>query len=378
MKILIVFIFLSVLFFLSPSKSHGFYDPLEKPNNKIGVHILFPTEIGEAARLINSGGGEWGYVTIPIQFSDRDLVKWQKFMDDARENKVIPIMRLSTEGDYFNTRVWRKPTEADLLDFANFLSSLKWPVQNRYIIIMNEVNRSDEWGGEAPNPEEYASLLSYAVEIFKSKSSDYFVIMGGMDNAAPQDGVNYFDNRIFIRRMHDFDATLFNRIDGFSSHSYPNPGFSQAPNYSGNGTTEYLSEKKMIDSYRNRPIPVFITETGWSSEVLTEETISRYTDAIFEYWNNDQSVVAVTPFILNAAGAFDVFSFIHNGEQLGRYKALEKITKIKGEPLLETQEVDRFETQVLGKSTRNFARIADVSGRYSEFLKMYFQVVLGI
>src|SRR3989344_2545451 len=147
----IILLLLLLLFLLSPTVSYAIEDPLAVPNNKFGVHILFPDELKDARTLVNSENGDWGYVTIPIQATDKDIVKWQKFMDDAKELHLIPIVRLSTEGDYFNTNVWRKPTEADILDFANFLNSLNWPVKNRYITVFNEVNRANEWGGQV-NP----------------------------------------------------------------------------------------------------------------------------------------------------------------------------------------------------------------------------------
>ncbi len=106
-------------------------NPLRVANNKVGIHILFPTEIDKAAALVNSSGGDWGYVVIPIQSGDKDLKKWQAFMDEAKKRHVIPIIRLATEGDYFNTKVWRKPTPADVLDFANFLNSLTFPTKNK-------------------------------------------------------------------------------------------------------------------------------------------------------------------------------------------------------------------------------------------------------
>src|SRR6185503_18523404 len=118
-----------------------------------------------------------------IQAGDKDVDKWQDFLNQCAKLHVIPILRLATEGDYFNTAVWRKPTSLDVLDFANFLTDLTWPTKNRYIIVFNEVNRGDEWGGQ-PNAGEYADILSYAVTVFKSKSPDFFIISAGLDNAA--------------------------------------------------------------------------------------------------------------------------------------------------------------------------------------------------
>ncbi len=76
---------------LFPKSSFAIYDPLSTQNNKYGIHILFPEEISEAAHLVNSSGGEWGYVTIPIRISDRNIEKWQKFLDDSANYKVIPL-----------------------------------------------------------------------------------------------------------------------------------------------------------------------------------------------------------------------------------------------------------------------------------------------
>src|ERR1035437_4042885 len=113
--LLIVFVAIYSVLFLLPKPSFAIEDPLSLPNNKMGIHILFTSEINLAASLINSNGGDWGYVTIPIQAGDRDLNKWQQFMNDAKRLHVIPIVRLATEGDYFDTKVWRKPNENDIL-----------------------------------------------------------------------------------------------------------------------------------------------------------------------------------------------------------------------------------------------------------------------
>ena len=217
------------LFFLLgfPKQTLAVVDPLSTPNNKFGIHILFDSELRDAAKLINSSGGDWGYVIIPIQSGDKDLEKWQKFMDDARALHVIPLIRLSTAGDYFNTAVWRKPKDEDIVDFANFLNSLDWPTKNRYIIVYNEVNRGDEWGG-APNPQEYAQILDYAVTTFKKVNGDFFIISAGMDNASANAN-NAMNQYTYMNAMDDAVPGIFARLDGLSSHSYPNPAFSQPP-----------------------------------------------------------------------------------------------------------------------------------------------------
>src|SRR5205085_1440385 len=86
-----IVIIVFVCYFLYVPSAQATQNPLAVPNNKFGVHILFPDEISDAAKLIDSNGGDYGYVTIPIQSNDRDITKWQNFMDQAKKLHVIPL-----------------------------------------------------------------------------------------------------------------------------------------------------------------------------------------------------------------------------------------------------------------------------------------------
>ncbi|MBI3069902.1 MAG: hypothetical protein HYY87_01190 [Candidatus Levybacteria bacterium] len=354
---LLVNIFIAFALLAAAGRNYPIYaaqDPRAVPNNKFGVHILFPSEISDAARLVNSSGGEWGYVTIPIQAGDRDLEKWQGFMDKAKELHMIPLIRLAIENDYFNTRVWRKPTFADVLDFANFLNSLDWPTKNRYIVVFNEPNRGDEWGGDA-NPSEYAKILSYAATVFRSRSQDFFIITAGLDNAAannPPISIRSYD---FMRQMALFVPDIFKQVDGLGSHSYPNPGFSQPPSrYSEQGVGSFLYERSLAKELGGKDLPVFITETGWSQEKVADYIISIYYKDVFVSLWSDENVVAVTPFLLSAnAGPFTVFSLTQrDGSATAQYTALVRLSKIKGTPILsnETRKIvlENLPKSVLG------------------------------
>lgn len=362
------------------AKASAVYDPLEKPNNFFGIHILFPSELNEASNLVNSTDGQWGYVTIPIQTTDKDLKKWQIFMDEAREKKLIPIVRLATEPLYSNTSVWRKPDEADIIDFANFLNSLEWPVENRYVIIYNEVNRFDEWGGEAPNPQRYGELLSFAYDTFKRRSEDFYIIMGGLDNASPNDRVKYMDNLVFIREMLASNPDLVSKMDGFSSHSYPNPAFSQPPSSTKQvGTATYKYEYDLLNQNTDRKIPAFITETGWISDNLSDERVSSYYNTAYkDVWGQDKDkIVAITPFLLNSTGGqFENFSFIVNGEKSMHYESTKNIGKTSGAPLL--AEVKGIEIKpVVEKVERFFSKTPINTSKYAqnlvtEYIKIFF------
>ncbi|MFH1833141.1 MAG: hypothetical protein ABH816_03150 [Candidatus Levyibacteriota bacterium] len=364
LKVIIIFFFL-LSYFLLPKQVFAIEDPLKVPNNKFGIHILFPDEINDAARLVNSNGGDWGYVTIPIQAGDKDLLKWQNFMDSARQKHVIPIIRLASEGDYFNTSVWRKPTEYDVLDFANFLNSLTWPTINRYVVVFNEVNRGDEWEG-SPNPKEYARILSYAVDIFKERSQDFFILSSGLDNGCANVYGKYINEYDFMRQMSAFN-NVFSKVDGLASHSYPNPGFSKPPTTLGTmSIASFRYEKNLAKTLGGKDLPVFITETGWSSNSVSSDIIPQYLRTAYNLIWNDENIVAVTPFLLKAGSPFDMFSFTNiDGSENENQKAVKEIAKIPGKPQL---SVDN-ESFLAKKMEQNEEKIVDFSKVTNEIIQ---------
>jgi len=353
---------ITILLFLSVAgKVIAISDPLAVPNNKIGLHILFPGEIHEAARIINrEGEAAWGYVTIPIQASDRDRIKWQEFLNKCKEEEIIPLIRIATvpEGSH-----WAEPNNLDLIDFANFLNDLKWPVQNRYIIIFNEVNRADEYGGLV-RPENYADILSNAIDIFKDRSEDFFILPAGLDNAASdrRSSVNWKD---YLWRMYRHQPDIFNKIDGWTSHAYPNPDFSVRPDLSGsNKIDSFKYDLQLIKNFTTKELPVFITEAGWSSKYLSEHQIALYFQYAFSKVWSDPRIVAVTPFLLNAQdGPFEQFSFLNKDREKKEFAHTFSILAQIGSPNLpielhpqiaNTENISTPSTAILGSETNSF------------------------
>lgn len=351
----LLFSFLFFIFYFS-SSSYAIYDPRSEKNNTFGVHILFIEELNEAANLINSNNGDWGYVTIPIQSPDKNLAKWQKFMDTALDLHVIPILRLATNNDYFDTKVWEKPKYSDILDFANFLNSLDWPTKNRYIIVFNEVNRGDEWGGSL-DPFEYADFLNFAIDTFKSKNGDFFIISAGLDNAAPNKGNMYMDEYSFMILMNSAIPGIFNKIDGLASHSYPNPGFSQPPNLmTPKSIHSFKYESNLAQRLGAKNLPVFITETGWSKEAVSDTRIAFYYKEAFKSVWSDDNIVAVTPFLLRAGVLpFSNFSLILGSKIGPEYKSIEEMAKTKGEPKV-TPRLSKKASPLGSVPTKNFSK----------------------
>ncbi len=358
-KSITIITIITIIFSVFPKPSLAIEDPLSFSNNRFGIHILFPQELSAAAQLVNSSGGDWGYVTIPIQSVDRNLEKWQEFMDDAKSLHLIPIIRIAT---YPRGNFWTTPTIFDHLDFANFLNSLSWPVVNRYIIVYNEPNSNLEWGG-AVDAAAYAQELSYTIDAFKRVNDDFFIISAGLDGYAPQRGSLYQNSYQFLLDIDKAVPGIFKRIDGFASHSYPGSNFSESPFLTKQaGITSYKTEEAFIKNRFGRGnIPIFITETGWQRGNITEKQVASFYQYAFENIWSDKNIVAITPFLLNGqASSFDGFSLLRpDGSPSEIFSSIALLPKVKGQPQL-------IDEVVLGKyappvAVKNFQRAQDKS-----------------
>ena len=322
-------VFLSLFGFwclvFSVSGVKAIYSPGSVPNNRYGVHILDPMEIEQAGKLVNSSGGSWGYVTVPIRSNDLNYSKWFTFFQKCRDLQLIPIIRLST---YPDQKVWFEPDVYDLVDFANFLDQMPWPTQNRYIVLFNEPNHHSEWGGRV-DPLSYVHLLLDAKPIFKSRSEDFFLLTAGFDMSAPNSATS-MDALTYYRQMTAYQPNWYDSIDGLSVHAYPNPAFSSPiSSTSRYGLKSYTYEQKLLTSFGFPAKPLFVTETG----SLRPENF--YPSGISTVLMSDPQIVAITPFILFAGSPdFAGFSLLdkeHNPK--ASYLSLQYMPKIAGSPL---------------------------------------------
>jgi hypothetical protein len=331
-------------------------DPLGTTNNKFGVHIITvsPDEINPASDMVNSNGGDWGYITFLIERSQRDQARWQEVFNTLRKKHLIPIVRIATEPK--DGGFWDRPTENEAQEWADFLNSLLWPTQNRYVIVYNEPNQGKEWGNSV-DPTDYAHNLDQTITALKNKSSDFFVLNAGFDASAPQKPPQYYDEGSYLKAMNEAVPGIFNKIDGWVSHSYPNPGFVGSPSDAGRGSIRtYQWELNYLKQLGvTRTLPVFITETGWrhaeginyNASLPNSQVVANYYKQAFENAWDDNKIVAVTPFLLNyQEPPFDHFSFkkmtgatqedkilgTSTEEYYPAYKTITDISKPKGVP----------------------------------------------
>jgi len=298
--LLIIFLF----FLLTPLKINATND------EKLGVHIFSVTEIDYAAKLLKSRENKknWNYVTVLLTFDDLEKKdQWVKFMKRCRKHHIIPIVRLATKAEGKN---WIRPNKKQIVDMISFLGDLDWPSKDKIIIVFNEVNHAQEWGGEV-NPANYASTLRFVSSWARTEVKGFVVLPAALDLDAPN-GVNTMEAFFYLNKLYDFDKEIFTYVDAWNSHSYPNPGFSSSPRGNGkNSMKGFIRELDYLRDKTNREYKVFITETGWRLSGKTEQWLENYyTYSMQHIWSHYQ-VVAVTPFVLKGSpGPFSAFSFL--------------------------------------------------------------------
>lgn len=313
------------------------YSSFVMPNNKFGIYIYAEEDrfFKLADELVNSNGGDWGYVLIPYNIRDRDSGKWGRVFNRLADKHLIPIIQL-----------WDvKPTDykQDTQEAAYFLNDFLWPVKERYISVYNEPNDDKFWAGDS-NASSYAEVLNYTIDAFKKVNPNFFMLNGALNASAPDTG-GYINPTRFMQEMHEEVPGIFDKLDGWASHSYPQPNFSDSPYATGLWSIQaYASELAYLkDSLGvTKPLPVFITETGWAhaqgesyqASYLPADAVAKYYKIAFEQvWLPDDRVRAVTPFTIFYKPPFDHFSWINqDGVPYAQYETLKRIAKTKGEP----------------------------------------------
>jgi len=330
-----------IIFLILGQSALAVNDPSTNLNNKVGIGTLSPeSEVEEISSMVNAGG-DWGWVVILIKKSEMNLDRWQGVFHLLAKYHLIPIVRIATEFDPHG--YWQRPTSEDAKSWANFLSSLYWPTKDRYVQVYNEVNQAAEWGGKA-DAADYAKELEKTINALKEKNNDFFILPSPLDLSLDS-GEDSLDSSIFYQTMESTVPSIFEKIDGWASHSYPNPSFAASPLKSGRLSIRgWEWELSQIKPYLNgKNLPVFITETGWQRKTaetdgLDEAKIAQYYKTAFEEVWKDPRVTAVSPFIFAyPESLYYPFSFKTNGEDPEKkyfdyFYTIRDLPKVKGEP----------------------------------------------
>lgn len=298
------FLFL-LIFLLLPSKVQAI--------NIFGLHLSQTSDIEQAAPIINSSDGDWGYATVVIRGDLLNHQMWQDFFDKCRILHITPIVRLATilENDH-----WKKPEFSDIDAMTSFLNSLNWPQQKQIISLFNEPNHGSEWGGGV-DVKNFVDISSYAAKKLKSLSTNYYILTTGLDLAAPAKLPEFESASNFYQQILAYKPDYFDNIDALANHYYPN-----------NNSRNYVWELNLLKKLGvKKTFPVFITETGFNNKKIAPQLLINN----FNNWSRDPRIVAVTPFIFNYPyPPFDQFSWLDVAGNLNRgYQKLVDLPKTK-------------------------------------------------
>lgn len=327
-RFLLAFVIALVLMVPSPA--------FAQEGDVLGIHILNIHELVDVQRMfepvrLQESEQKWRYVTVPLTLADLEKSsEWQQFFYSAREQRIIPIVRLTTR---FENGAWQVPNRKEVVALIDFLQKLEWPTDQKHIIVFNEVNHAKEWSGRL-DPAEYAEVFRFASSWAHATDSRFVVLPAAMDLAAPNGSVTR-EAFTYLEQMHVADPEIFSYVDVWNSHSYPNPGFSSSPERTTQDSLRgFQHELSWLKEKTGRDFQVIITETGWVSNRSTFRWLeSYYTYALQHVWS-DPRVIAVTPFVLKGdPGPFSGFGFIdRNGNGTLQLEALQRaLVKVEQE-----------------------------------------------
>jgi hypothetical protein len=177
-------------------------------------------------------------------------------------------------------------------------------------------------------------------------------MINGAFNATTSSDDLHMDEFDYMEKMNKKVPGIFEKLDGWASHSYPQPNFSGDPNTVGrSGIRAYEEELKFLKENLkvNKELPVFITETGWAHaegnvynpSYLPEKDVTENLKTAYEkYWLKDTRVRAVTPFTIKYNPPFDHFSWVNEDNvPYLHYEVIKSLPKVKGEPPYLMKEV---------------------------------------
>ena len=303
-------------------------------NNKFGLYIYSVNDYADsAAQLVNSGGGDYGYVLVPYAVYDNDFYKWDGFFRKLNENHLIPIIQL-----------WDLRKTEDTKHAAQFLDSLPWPTTTHYVSVYNEPNDSKFWNNKI-DPEGYAHVLDETINTFKTQNPVFFMLNAGF-NASARSNSQYLDEEVYLLRMDKEKPGIFKKLDGWASHPYPQPNFSGSIDDTGRDSIRaYEWELDLLKNHFGvENLPVFITETGWAHQegatvdwslMTAVDTAPLFKEAFEKVWLPDARVVAVTPFTIKYDAPEDHFNWLDADlKPYPQYEVIKNMTKTAGRPTL--------------------------------------------
>lgn len=298
------------------------------PNNPVGINLTRWTDLPylrATAELVNSNGGDWGYVTMLLLDEDRrDPLRIQRLFDQCAQLHLTPIIRVGTSFDVAQ-QLWKRPAPGDPYLWRVFFDQLRWPTTARYILVGNEPNLSREWGGVV-DPAGYALYLARWPGVF-AHDARYWIFNGALDASNDTLMPDRLDEFEFLEGMRAAVPDIFARLHGWASSPYHFYwGTELRYTY-----RAYESELAAI----GRELPVIITEFH-PQHVEDPIHVANWYDTAFAHWLADPRVLAATPMFWNPESErFWMYGVRRDGlleTTSPTYHRIRRLRKVTGSP----------------------------------------------
>jgi hypothetical protein len=263
----------------------------DQRNNPIGINVIRWTEnqyLWAASDLVNSAGGDWGYITITLVDQDRnDPSRLQRILNQCAHRHLTPIIRVATRFD-LRTATWSRPEWDGPYRWRELFSDLQWPTTLKYVVVGNEPNLGREWGGEV-DPGGYARYLDKWLEAFADDPS-FRIFNGALDASNDTSMPDRMDEFEFIDAMREEVPSLVDRLHGWASNPYHFWWGTEA-------RFTYKAYEAELD-YLGRDMPVIVMEFH-AFEIDEPRMVAEYYAEAYDYWLADPRIIAITPFFWN-------------------------------------------------------------------------------
>ena len=208
--------------------------------------------------------------------------------------------------------LWAQADQADLLsnsppadyqDFGDFCRAFseRYRGQVAAYQVWNEPNLAREWGGQPPNPADYARLLKACYEGVKAGDPDAIVISAGLAPTGTDDTSRAMPDEQFLREMYAAGAQPYFDMLGLNAPGYFAPPWVSPDEVEaklelgGNRWASFRHVEDMraiMEEYDDTAKQIAILEMGWTTDpihdeyrwfAVDEETQAEYLVAAYEW-----------------------------------------------------------------------------------------------
>jgi hypothetical protein len=183
---------------------------------------------------------------------------------------LTPVLRIGDAPSWANGSSDPTAPPRNPSDFGTFMGALVGHLGNRAAgyVIWNEPNLSTEWGGQAPNPAAYLSLLQQAYIQAKAANPAAVIVSAPLAPTDNQDSTA-LDDRIYLADLYADGLRTSSDVIGMNA-----PGFASAPTDTSDPNQFYFTRVAQLHAIMtqngDRTKQAWAIELGWLRQATVD------------------------------------------------------------------------------------------------------------